>query len=290
MTTGNRLALAMRRVGMTQEALASALGVEQATVSKMVRGEFPGRKHWYKISDILGISVEWLSLGDNPPPWAFDHLPPSHTASQHIAKALGGTYDRDQAEAEYQQARALAGNRTLALIGETSAGDGESVLMYFESPRDLAIPDHWQVVQVRGDSAYPVIYSGQFAVIDGNRSYDSGGLRESLREKSSARGKEQDPAAKEQIRHDLANNVVLVVALRVGKEICLLKRFCEDEHAPDGFVLASVNSGISSPYVAAQDLRLVAPVVAVLFEDPRLPREPGRVRRPTVFPSALRGA
>jgi transcriptional regulator with XRE-family HTH domain len=242
MTKGDRIRLALKRRGMTGVTLAGRIGISQGTLSSLMGGKFPGTVHMEAIARELDVPLEWLTVGDNPPPWA-SPAPP-------VADSVG-----------------VGGS--LLLIGETSAGPGGDVLVALPEPEALAIPDSWYAVRVRGDSAYPVLFDGQFAMLDAARSYDQQGLRESLTE-----------AQKFGQTHDLHNNVCMLIVDHRGRETCLLKRFCEDQNAPDGFVLASINAGLTSPYVPLSAIKIIAPMVGSYWEDPRQPRRKGAAKRP----------
>lgn len=54
----------MREREFTQKQLADLSGISQASVSKYVRGGYPGAVELYKLSKILGVTMEWL-MGDN---------------------------------------------------------------------------------------------------------------------------------------------------------------------------------------------------------------------------------
>ena len=64
-TLGERLALARKRVGMSQEALANAIGLgDRTTVSKWERDEVvPDGRFLLKLPEVLQVSADWLLLG-----------------------------------------------------------------------------------------------------------------------------------------------------------------------------------------------------------------------------------
>jgi transcriptional regulator with XRE-family HTH domain len=64
-TLGERLALARKRAGLSQEALAAAIGLgDRTTVSKWERDEVvPDGRFLLKLPDVLGVSADWLFLG-----------------------------------------------------------------------------------------------------------------------------------------------------------------------------------------------------------------------------------
>lgn len=108
----------------------------------------------------------------------------------------------------------------------------------------LAFSPNWRAVKVTGDSAYPVIFTGQFAIVD------------------EGRGVTMDQFTD---RHgwDLDDDVVLV-RLEGGR--ALLKRLCY--HPSGEFILASVNSGRGSPIVKRSEILQIIPVVGVVYYDP----------------------
>lgn len=66
MTFSERLGLAMREAGITQGALADAVGMAQPSVWKLVSGGAKGSKRSVDIARVLGVRPEWLSSGDGP--------------------------------------------------------------------------------------------------------------------------------------------------------------------------------------------------------------------------------
>lgn len=67
MSIGARVAQAMARAGLQQEDLAARLGVSQTIVSRIITGKMPGKKHHKKIAEILGVSREWIAVGEPMP-------------------------------------------------------------------------------------------------------------------------------------------------------------------------------------------------------------------------------
>jgi phage repressor protein C with HTH and peptisase S24 domain len=192
-----------------------------------------------RISELTGVPVEWLTVGDNPPPWACQS--PSVT-----------TYSTGP---------------VLSVVGIAAAGDHDQAGAWqrMREPEPFTIPDAWAVIQVRGDSAYPVAFDGQFMLIDTDRAVTGWGINAA---------------------HiaDLHNDIVLVQTKEHGEEHAYIKRFCADARAPSGFIFASINAGMASPYLPPDIIDLIVPVVGVVFEDPRLPRKKGR-NKPQLGPS-----
>ena len=243
--------MALRRKGMTQTALAEALGITQGSIGKIFSGIAPGRKHMRRIGEILEVPLEWLTVGENPPAWVAGSVltPP--------VKILGGS------ELTPPTTRFPAGSDPrkfwLALVGEAAAGPAGQAARWDQmaEPEWMDAPNTWVAVQISGMSAYPVAYPGQFVIIDTGRT---------------ARPADLDAETLE----DLHDNLCLIVTIESGTPQSYCKRFCVDSRAPAGFCLASVDSGRSSPYLPPDIIEQIIPVVGVLFQDPRLPRKKGR--------------
>ena len=72
-TLGERIALARKRAGLSQEALAELVGAGgeasgRSTVSNWETGKFiPDGRFLLKLPDVLGVSADWLLLGRTAP-------------------------------------------------------------------------------------------------------------------------------------------------------------------------------------------------------------------------------
>jgi len=64
---GDRLTSEMMRHHLTQKDLAEAAGCSQAAISKYLNGRIPKAKELLNLSDLLGVSMEWLLAGSVPP-------------------------------------------------------------------------------------------------------------------------------------------------------------------------------------------------------------------------------
>jgi transcriptional regulator with XRE-family HTH domain len=245
MTLRDRVEAAYARAGMrSRSELARACEVAPSSITQMLSGEFPGTELLNKIAEKTGVSYEWLRFGDETkaPDWA-------RTVRNSVAEI----------DAHYNP-------NPIPMVGTVVAGDGQrsDQSAYEHNGADnLMIPDSWRAVMVEGMSAYPVVYPGQIVLIDTNRA---------ARPDSSTWG--------EQEMTDLHDNLVLVETdepPEIGKATsgrrAYLKRFCMDKRSPDGFLLASIDSGRSSPYVPPASILMIVPVVGVLYQDPRRPRE-----------------
>ena len=103
-------------------------------------------------------------------------------------------------------------------------------------------------------SAYPVAFPGQFVLVDVDRS------------------SRPDMLTPESL-DDLDDNIVVVEGDDASGRWCLIKRLCAAPGAPGGWHLASVDSGRRSPWVDPARVDCISPVVAVVFVDPRKPRQ-----------------
>lgn len=152
----------------------------------------------------------------------------------------------------------------MELVGSVSAGDGD-LGDYREEVRPFPLNPSWSVVQVRGMSAYPVCYPDQFVIIDLSR-----GVRPEFMNSEYA--------------EDLHDNICLIQVQSANsttgevEKMAYLKRFCRADRAPGGYVMASIDSGRSSPYISPDEILMILPVVGVIFEDPTKPRKKGSHR------------
>ena len=60
---GNNIDKRLREIGMTQYRLAKKLGINQGTLSKWMNGRDPKASMIYRISKILGVTMEELMEG-----------------------------------------------------------------------------------------------------------------------------------------------------------------------------------------------------------------------------------
>ncbi len=250
-----RLSRAIDRSGLDDIQVAEQLGISKQAFSQIRSGERPGHVHREAIARILQIDQQWLNFGDHDraPTWWSYYAPRTAPlrVGENVENSGGGGSEVGHG---------------IHVVGTVIAGDGQlsdrSALEHADGI-PLMIPDSWQALQVKGNSAYPVVYPDQIVLIDTDRA---------------ARPDSSDWGEKQLI--DLHDNIVLIETDEppdLGKATsgrrAYLKRFCMDKRAPDGFVLASIDSGRSSPYVPADRIMMIVPVVGVLYQDPRRPRE-----------------
>lgn len=63
----DRVEIAREHIGLTQRQFAVALGVSTTALAAWIDG-IPSARH-SMIAKVLGVSIEWISTGRNPPPW-----------------------------------------------------------------------------------------------------------------------------------------------------------------------------------------------------------------------------
>jgi hypothetical protein len=146
------------------------------------------------------------------------------------------------------------GNQSLDLVGVVAKAGvhdpNDQPSEYSEHPPiSVTIPSSWKLIKIDGMSAYPVLYPDQFAIVDWDRAA-------------------RIPLSPEQCR-DLHDNICLI-QLDDGR--AYIKRFCHQENAPGGYVLSSIDSGRSSPYVPPEQIAVIIPVVGTMYHDPSKPR------------------
>jgi transcriptional regulator with XRE-family HTH domain len=226
-------------LGISQAELARRVGIKPQQITEIITAKTAKSKHLPRIAEELGVGVEWLTTGNE---------------QRTIADTLEALFPVAPAPVSYRA------QGELAVLGTVSAGDGRLPAGWTPALNSaISFPQHWVAVEITGNSAYPVAYPGQLALVDLNRATNTATL--------------DDEAL-----HDLDDNLCLIQTREEGRICAYLKRFCADRRAPAGFILASVDSGRGSPYLPPDTIDLIAPVVAVVFEDPRKPRVKGRNR------------
>lgn len=228
--------------------LADALEIKSAVLSRLLSGMRPGHETWPKIAELLGVDLKWLEFGDpeSAPGWHRNSKVQEPAVAYGTANAqtpkLGNpklwpktkTPLPDTARPDFSHENP----EQVALVGTVSAGDG--AISYIERPRAFRRRNR-PVMRVVGNSAYPVAYDGQYVEVD----------------------LDNEP------RH---NNLVVVETAEPDETGMLrarsyLKRYCIDARAPDGYVLASVNAGIDTPYIPHNQIIKICRVVGVIFEE-----------------------
>jgi phage repressor protein C with HTH and peptisase S24 domain len=219
----------LAREGIPQSDLAEKAGIRMASLSEAKRGDNSLDGHWPNIADALNVSLDWLLKGRGVP------RPPTESATNTGTRAVireeGAALEKPK---DYRDdARPDYAGPTGPMVFAGSVGAGPGVPTYFEKPKSFKMRPTLAAFRVYGDSAYPVAYDGQFVVVD----------------------------LKRRIHH---NNLVVI---QTKDNMAHFKRWCVAPGSPDGFVLASINSGVNSPYIPESEIKNKWPVVGVMFEE-----------------------
>lgn len=166
---GNRLALFREGHGLTQDALASALGTSRTAISLIENGQrTPSKNFLVKISDVYGVSSDWLLNGQGEMQRA---IGPGFKGSTvrieppNYAKPSHGDFRSDNIDYEMIRRMDLS----------VSAGSGV-VEVEGDAGASIALPTLWLsksgvngnlsvLVSVKGDSMAPSIPDGAFVLV-----------------------------------------------------------------------------------------------------------------------------
>lgn len=205
--------------------LAEQVGMSHQHLSLWKLGKILETSKEPAIAEALGVSLEWLLTGHGPGlEW---DTPPIHEG-EPIDMHMGPPTPR------LMSTHVVSVNRIeIPVLGTVAASDGQyHGIIDGASPSAYRWRDGRALVQVHGNSAYPVIYPGQWAIVEPDRP----------------------------VRH---NNLVVLV---LDDDSALIKRWCAAKEAPGGGVWASVNAGVDSPWIAPERIKHRWPVVGVFFE------------------------
>ena len=156
-TMASRISEKMKKLELTQEALANKVGISQTMISKLLRGESKSSKHLVKVAQALGVTAEWLEFGTAYPSDS------SHSAELDplmLAEA-GSVYGVTEKK------------RGIPVVGTTQAGPDR----HWE---DLRYPTGWgeeyaviesddphaYILRVVGDSMSPRINEGDYVLVE----------------------------------------------------------------------------------------------------------------------------
>lgn len=155
-TLADRLRSIMAKKNISQEELANSVGVSQAAISKLYRGEAKSSKRLATIAEVLGVSEQWLMFGDSS-----------------NAEIIGSANVWDDSTPKPEDMIAVPFYKEVAL----SAGNGGSIIeekadgrylwfgrRFFE--RKCAEPKDVVCLILNGDSMEPKYESGGVVAID----------------------------------------------------------------------------------------------------------------------------
>lgn len=209
----DRIKLGCIAIGLKQVDIAEKIGTSKQEIAHVASGRYRSGRVVDGIAQVLGCSVEWLIDGTgDAPPWAAQ--PPRAAEPTTIYEPM------------------TVEPRELPVIGTVGAADGGQRGVLFERPEIKRLPSKIAAVAVRGGSAYPVAYDGQWVLVNKD-------------------GK---------VRH---NNLVVVV-LEDNDEV-LVKRWCEQADG-EHIALASPDGGRDSLVVHRHQVRHVWRVVGTYYD------------------------
>lgn len=244
----DRLRDLMHRHSVSQVDLGKVLGIAPSVISRGIKLHKGFDSHWVPIADRFNVSLDWLLRGREMTPAmprvataAAEYSTGSEQLLPVTKREQGSVYLVGRAVTEKDTERDPYEKRdgVLPLVGTVAAGS--QLISYVEEPRAFQWRRSWVLFRVEGVSAYPVVYPGQFVIVDTDRP----------------------------VRH---NNLVVVETEEPQADgskrmNAYLKRYCIAATAPDGYVLASINAGIDSPHIPHDQILVIQPVVGVLFEE-----------------------
>jgi len=205
--------------------LADLVGMSHQHLSLWKLGKIQETSQEEAVATHLGVSLEWLNTGHGPGlEWDVPLVREGDPMDQGM----------DMPWPQPERTRAVPLNlQEIPVLGIVAASDGQyHGIMDGSAPGTYRWRDGRFLVQVHGNSAYPVIYPGQWAIVEPERP----------------------------LRH---NNIVVLV---LDDDSALIKRWCVAKEAPGGGVWASVNAGVDTPWVVPERIKHRWPVVGVLFE------------------------
>lgn len=156
-TMASRISEKMKKLELTQEALANKVGISQTMISKLLRGESKSSKHLVKVAQALGVTAEWLEFGTTYP-MASSHSPELDPLMLAEADSDYGMIER---------------KREIPVVGTTQGGPDR----HWE---DLGFPPGWgteyaviecddphaYILRVEGDSMSPRINEGDYVLVE----------------------------------------------------------------------------------------------------------------------------
>ena len=156
-TMASRISEKMKKLELTQEALANKVGISQTMISKLLRGESKSSKHLVKVAQALGVTAEWLEFGTAYP-----------SDSSHSAEL--GPFMVTETGSVYE---IIEKKRGIPVVGTTQAGPDR----HWE---DLGYPTGWgeeyaviesddphaYILRVEGDSMSPRINEGDYVLVE----------------------------------------------------------------------------------------------------------------------------
>lgn len=153
MINGDRVAERMQQLGLSQSALARAVGVTQQTIGKVVTGQSAGSSHLHKIASVLQTTPAYLTGEVNDPSEGFVPLP----STEVVASQLGLVPVR-----EIDLRYGMGATELEVPVTTTIRHFSRDWIRQYTG----ASPDHLYFAQGIGDSMSPTILDSDLLLID----------------------------------------------------------------------------------------------------------------------------
>lgn len=182
MNIGDRVRRARKNAGLTQKQLGDAVGVRQATISDLEKGESRSSAYLVQIADVCSVSAEWLATGKG------EMLGASNVSTLRPRRPAEGNAELIDHEI-IEGSEPLRPDEVMLPVFrevEFAAGDGCATQVIenhgaeerFSLPRLSRAgvqPENAALAIVKGDSMFPAINDGATIGIDkGSRSVVDG--------------------------------------------------------------------------------------------------------------------
>ncbi len=144
MKKGERITLALTRLGRTVAKMASAIKEKDPTIRRMMREDRLDPDLTQKIADYLSVSPEWLQTGMDfdAPEWA--KLPPANAQEINYALAAENAGLRAQIKALKERASGLIGSESLVVSLSKSTTHSNADLPFSGGHEGEQLPDSHQ--------------------------------------------------------------------------------------------------------------------------------------------------
>jgi phage repressor protein C with HTH and peptisase S24 domain len=157
-TIGERIRIAREALGMSQEELATRVGIKQQSVGDLENGKTRSTKHLLKFARVLGRNPDWLETGDVSKSGATTEVEPATVAGQPMSAPSIASMQIDVPEL----GTAVGGNHgDFSLNGQ--------VIDYKRRPPGIASNRGVFCIRVRGESMAPRFEEGDLIFVDPNR-------------------------------------------------------------------------------------------------------------------------
>ncbi|MBE2895191.1 XRE family transcriptional regulator [Spirabiliibacterium falconis] len=157
-TLAERLQYAMQLSNMNQIELGAAVGVSQAAIHKILKGDTKNPKNILQLAKVLNVSAEWLSTGTGDMGYDFSKV---HNVS--VAEEVDDDLIDNYIRIDLYDVKLSAGKGNLAWF----INDDDPVLLRRSWFRRNSIhPDTCKAMYVKGSSMTPELENGDTVIID----------------------------------------------------------------------------------------------------------------------------